>query len=91
MSDNGNISADLVIQRHSQIVYANDHSREAARSTGLRHGGTGGHETVFQLDSGEHITAVLGRHDDWIVQLCFVTNKGESRCFVKIKVDATGG
>jgi hypothetical protein len=87
MSDNGNVDTIyLALQHISQIVYANNHSSDAALSTGLQHGGTGGHETVFQLDPGEYITAVLGRHNGWVVQLCFVTSKGEFRCCCMLKL-----
>ncbi|CEL54060.1 hypothetical protein RSOLAG1IB_06769 [Rhizoctonia solani AG-1 IB] len=45
---------------------------------GSYHGGSGGKEHVFLLGSDENIAAVLGRCNKYIVQLCFVTNKGRT-------------
>ncbi|KAF8748490.1 Endonuclease Exonuclease Phosphatase [Rhizoctonia solani] len=44
------------------------------------HGGSnsGGKEHTFVLASDEDIVAVLGRYNKYIVQLCFVTNKGRT-------------
>ncbi|CAE6484447.1 unnamed protein product [Rhizoctonia solani] len=42
------------------------------------HGGSGGKECSFDLESNEHIVAVLGRYNKYIVQLCFVTNRGRT-------------
>ncbi|KDN37964.1 hypothetical protein RSAG8_09815, partial [Rhizoctonia solani AG-8 WAC10335] len=42
------------------------------------HGGTGGKECFFRLEANEHIVAVLGRYNDYIVQLRFVTNRGRT-------------
>ncbi|CAE7203508.1 unnamed protein product, partial [Rhizoctonia solani] len=45
---------------------------------GNYHGGSGGKECIFRLEANEHIVAVLGRYNKYIVQLCFVTNKGRT-------------
>ncbi|CAE6534671.1 unnamed protein product [Rhizoctonia solani] len=42
------------------------------------HGGSGGKEGFFRLEPNEHIVAVLGRYNKYIVQLCFVTNRGRA-------------
>ncbi|CAE6452773.1 unnamed protein product [Rhizoctonia solani] len=44
------------------------------------HGGSssGGKENSFELEANEQIVAVLGRFNKYIVQLCFVTNKGRT-------------
>ncbi|CAE6439319.1 unnamed protein product [Rhizoctonia solani] len=42
------------------------------------HGGSGGKGHIFRLESDENIVAVLGRYNKYIVQLCFVTNKGRT-------------
>ncbi|EUC54697.1 jacalin-like lectin domain protein [Rhizoctonia solani AG-3 Rhs1AP] len=42
------------------------------------HGGSGGKEHFFRLEANEHIVAVLGRYNGYIVQLCFETNRGRT-------------
>ncbi|KAH7322356.1 Jacalin-like lectin domain-containing protein [Rhizoctonia solani] len=62
-----------------QITY--EDSSRGGGSTFQRadyHGGSGGRECFFHLESNEYIVAVLGRYNKYIVQLCFVTNKGRT-------------
>jgi hypothetical protein len=62
----------------AQATYKTKYNRRNTSSKGLCYGGAGGQAQSFLLNPGEYIVAVLGRHDDWIVQLRFVTNRGNT-------------
>ena len=61
-----------------QIVYA---LADGRLFEGARHGGGGGNDSVFQLDSDEYIIGISGRCGDNIDSLQIVTNKRTSQLF----------
>jgi len=67
---------DFQKHRISKVTYADDRIGETIRVKAPEHGGHGGTQDSFQLKPGEYIAAVQGRHNNYIVQLCFVTNLG---------------
>lgn len=61
-----------------QMVYQMPNGQMAV---GLRHGGGGGGQNTFQLESGEYIVALAGRYGDTIDSLSIVTNRRQSQIF----------
>jgi hypothetical protein len=58
-----------------QVIYAFSDGRT---SEGLRHGGSGGHQYTFTLESDEYITGISGRYGNTIDSLHIHTNKRTS-------------
>ena len=61
-----------------QVIYALADGRTSA---GPRHGGGGGREYIFTLDSDEYITGISGRYGDTVDSLRIHTNKRTSPTF----------
>ncbi|KAG8713592.1 hypothetical protein FRC08_013058 [Ceratobasidium sp. 394] len=59
-----------------QAEYGDNSSGKVTYSMGPCHGGLQGEETLFQLEPGEYITAVIGNNSSYVYQLGFVTNNG---------------
>ena len=58
-----------------QMVYA---SADGRVNPGVRHGGRGGRESIFTLDSGEYITGISGRYGNTVDSIRIHTNKRTS-------------
>jgi hypothetical protein len=50
-------------------------------TSGIRHGGSGGETTTFQLDDEEYIVGLSGKYGDTLDSLCIITNKRTSQVF----------
>ncbi|KAG8777533.1 hypothetical protein FRC12_000320 [Ceratobasidium sp. 428] len=61
-----------------QATYNITHEGRNSSSQGAWHGSKDGQAEYFLLNPGEYFVTVQGRRNDWIVQLCFITNKGRS-------------
>jgi hypothetical protein len=61
-----------------QMTYALPDGRELM---GPRHGGEGGRESIFHIDSDEYVTGLSGRYGDYIDSLQIQTNKRKSPLF----------
>ena len=61
-----------------QVIYALSDGRTSA---GPRHGGGGGRENTFTLDSDEYIIGISGRYGDVLDSLRIHTNKRTSPTF----------
>lgn len=61
-----------------QVTYNDTEFGETIAELATWHGGAGGTQHSFELRRGEYIVRIQGRYNGWIVQLCFVTNKGVS-------------
>lgn len=65
----------------SKLIYTGQKGVATSESEGSYHGGDGGTEQIFSLKPEEHIVAVSGRQNKYIVQLCFETSLGAGRKF----------
>ncbi|CAE6474187.1 unnamed protein product [Rhizoctonia solani] len=62
-----------------KFTYTDNKGSRELKSSSVRHGGPGGTFQRFELEDGEHIVRVSGRHEaDQITQLCFATNRGRT-------------
>ncbi|KAG8689345.1 hypothetical protein FRC11_003050 [Ceratobasidium sp. 423] len=62
-----------------RFTYTDNKDGRELKSSSARHGGSGGSFHKFELDDGEHIVRVSGRHEvNRITQLCFGTSQGRT-------------
>ncbi|MFH1647014.1 MAG: jacalin-like lectin [Chloroflexota bacterium] len=70
------IGAGMLVDYIQMLVYQNGSPRALAR-----HGGDGGHMTLFVLANDEYLTGITGRHGEYIDSLTLHTNKRTSPRF----------